>query len=250
MKNFKDILKDTLNFFLLVIGGILILGSWVGLDFSSWIPSLIPGTGFQERFDNLIWWFGVFLKIVITAIICVFCFVVVWKRQSPKGLSYEGLAQEVFKLHGETLKIELIGYSLGFANPIKLRLEEKPWRDLDVTIFTMAGCVVQENFEEQKSLDHRVDVISERLREWHELDETQKIGSISNYEVGELIPFAAVVIGGERLFVSNYKWRTNKGRLNLQKVVAPQRLFFEISNVNGAYETVMAVIKTFRRHVE
>ncbi|MBC7283168.1 hypothetical protein [Hoeflea sp.] len=239
--------SSTFSLFIWVISAIVALAAWSQLDFSSWIDGFIHGANAQERFANLVWWVNVAFKFLLTVVIfgtCLLC-----TNEGQKSFSYEQLADEIFKERNKKIKIELIGYSLGFANPIKLRLEENPWKDLEVTIFTMKAATILENFAEQKSLEHRVQVISERLDEWRALFSERKLGSLSVEEVSELMPFAAVVIGEDRLFVSNYKWTTDDGRLTLNKVAAPKRLFFEISNVDGAYETVMAVIKTFRRHV-
>ncbi|WP_290778612.1 hypothetical protein [Hoeflea sp.] len=239
----------TFRRFIWVIAALVTLIAWIKLDLSGSIDGLIHGTDAQQRFANLVWWVDVAIKILLTLFIFGTCLVSTKIGSAPKSFSYEQLADEIFKNRNNKLKIELIGYSLGFANPIRLRLEENSWKDLEVIIFTMKEATILENFAEQKSLEHRVQVISERLGEWRALSDENKLGLLSVEQVSELMPFAAVVIGDDRLFVSNYKWTTQDGRLALNKVAAPKRLFFEISNVDGAYETVMAVIKTYRRHI-
>ncbi|QIE56101.1 hypothetical protein G5B40_11920 [Pikeienuella piscinae] len=232
-----------------VIASIIALATAFAFDPSAYLEVLFQGMTPQMSYENLIGWVSLTLKFILVLIIFSICFWTTKRRAGPKSFTYENLADELLKLRKKHVKIELIGYSLGFANPIKFRLEDRPWNDLDVTIYTMKRDAIIANFHEQKSLDHRVDVISERLGEWRALRDQGNIGSLKDVEVSELMPFAAIVIDGDRLFVSNYKWKTKDGRLGLQKLPAPERLFFEISNVDGAYETVMAVIKTFRRHV-
>lgn len=242
------ILGDTTLVFIYVVAAIAALMALFTIDTSAYIDGLVQGVNLEDRYAYLLMYAGWFVKGLFMLTIFGLCLFFTWRRAGPKSLTNQNLADEVFKLHNKKVKIELIGYSLGFANPIQLRLEEQPWNDLDVTIYVMEKDTILGAFKEKKSLKHRVDVISERLGEWKALKRQNKIGSLTENRVGDLMPFAAVVIDGTRLFVSNYKWRVVNGRLSLQKVPAPERLFYEISNVGGAYETVMAVINTFRRH--
>ena len=245
----KKILTEATIGLLSTIAALSGIALWLDINPTTWIETLFQGATPEESYEELVVFVNGVFAVVSLVLIFTIWFWLAKQRARPKGLSYEMLADELFELRKKDMRIELIGYSLGFANPIKFRLQDTSWKELDVTIYTMNSDVIIKNFKEQKSLDHRVDVISERLREWQLLQKQGKIGSLSEVEIQELIPFAAVVIDSDRLFVSNYKWQIENGRLTLQRVAAPERLFFEISNVDGAYETVMAVIKTFRRPV-
>lgn len=240
--------RDTFNLVIGAIGALSVLYGWIFFDLSTDLTDLLKGLEPQEQYNALVRFVAIALKIFATLLIVVICSWIVRKRNGPKSYSYEKLADELLKSRNKETKIEIIGYSLGFANPIKFRLQDQPWKNLDVTIYTMEDQTIKDNFAEDKELQHRVDVISQRLGQWKNLLDQQSIKSLVEKKVEEPIPFAALVIDDERLFVSNYKWNIEKNRLRLDKIPAPKRLFFEISRVGGAYETVMAVIKTFRRH--
>jgi hypothetical protein len=244
------ILTEAITRLVATIAGLSAINWWLGLNPTTWIENLFQGATPEESYEELVNFANGAIAVASLMLIFTFWIWLAKSRARPKGLTYETLADEILKLRKKNMRIELIGYSLGFANPIKFRLQDTSWEELDVTIYTMNEDVILKNFKEQKTLKHRVEVISERLREWQLLETERKIGSLAEVEVSELIPFAAVVIDSDRLFVSNYIWRIENDRLALQKVPAPQRLFFEISNVDGAYETVMAIIKTFRKNVE
>lgn len=243
------IIKDSMILVFISIGFIVAIISWFTLDITSWIDLSLKNIPTQDRYEQLTQFVDVAVKVFATLLIMGICYYIVRRRAAPRRFTYEELADEVLKFRNNPIKMELIGYSLGFANPIKFRLQDSPWIELNVTIYTMCSEAITKNFQEHKSLDHRVEVISERRGEWRALSDQKRIGTLQEVEVSELIPFAAIVIGDERLFVSNYKWTVESRRLSLRKVSASQRLFFEISNVDGAFETVMAVIKTYRRHV-
>lgn len=186
-------------------------------------------------------WLALFLKVIVLLLLFVVLVVldivvfrrrILWRRP-PSTYSPDDVAKYLRKRIARTHALCIVGYSLSYAEPLRIYLDAHVARQLDVTLCTPDPAYIRDHCEEDRPIEYRISHLEARLHEWRQLATRGHINSIALYSFRSPPNETAILFDTKTLFLGHYPLEHSDGRHILHKNPLNERRMIRLRRRDG-----------------
>jgi|GEM_PF-2866684 len=238
---------------LTLISIILTVVTLIFVDFSPIIKSLAAVTGANLKDVSQIYsWLDIFFRISVFLFIILLVAIIdaiffgrrmLWYRRE-KYYTCDDVVEYLKDLRTEILTLTVFGYSLTFAESLRLYLESMCLTNLEVNVVLANPDYILNNCKENKSIDHRIHQIRGRIVEWMLLAKYGRIHNINIYHFDSVPHENGVIVNDDVIFFGRYPWKLENGKFLLIKNPVKERVMRRMNDKNDLmYKYILQIIK-------
>ena len=214
----------------------------------------IIAANYSKIFDDIIKWlapannvevyssiYNIYTKILLVLIIFLifswiyisFLLVYDLKTISLRKYDESNILKQIEKY--KTLnEIVVFGYSLSFAESIRLYLENQTKKDLAIKIIIPSESYIKEKLIDDQTKESRTEEIKARLIQWEKLKSIKRVKDVVVRRVDSIPIENGFIINDEVLYIDYYNWaKVHSGNFELSKKPRSERGFIKIKKRNA-----------------
>lgn len=240
---------DKYNFFKIinmVTAAVLTVLTFLLFDYSVCIEKLLLFVGESDSTEKIITAMDFTIKIIIFAFILVISLYInfILRRLQNKRKLYSD--KEIVKFIADYKglnKITMFGFSLSFAESLRLYLSNHKMGDVDVVLYLPTEDFIIQKIEEGIPKESRLSQLRGRIHEWEELGNNNMIKSLTIKRFNILPVANGTIINDEKCFLFTYNWSIEGDKVRFTKLPREERLKILISkNEREIWKYLMANI--------
>lgn len=177
---------------------------------------------------------SVFLLLILFVIICD---IVLYRRKllwyhAKSRYTCDGIVSYLKGCDGKISTITVFGYSLTFAESLRIYLKSTTSRDLCLNVITPYPKYLEKHCIEDKPMEYRVNQLRGRILEWLLLENANHAKQVNIYHFWGPPNENGVVIDDRIIFIGRYPWKCEGGKLALHKNPINERKMIKIDDAD------------------
>lgn len=195
--------------------------AFILLDFTQFIKNIFLFTG-VEKFIVIM---DIVIKFILVILIIIISLYINWGNKSSRRKLYNDSEIIKYVSKYKNLKtITLFGFSLSFAETLRLYLSQHKMGELEVKIFIPTEEFISMRIKEGIPLEARLGQLRGRVHEWETLYDDKMIKHLLIKRFSALPVANGIILNDEKCFMFVYNWELEGDKVYFRKVPRKERL--------------------------
>lgn len=198
---------------------ILSIATFVLLDVSMLLKKILLFTDIEKILVVM----DLIIKVILIAFIIVIGLYINYMLVGKKLYSDEEIVKYISR-YKNLRTVILFGFSLSFAESLRLYLSKHKMEEVEVTIFLPSEKFITKRIIESTPLDSRIYQLKGRLCEWEELRDKGMIKRLIVKRFYALPVANGTILNNEKCFLFTYNWELEGDKVHFTKLPRKERL--------------------------